>query len=176
MRGRKPTPWEMKVVHGTDRKDRRPNLPHKDYSGRSPGAPRYFDARERAEWSRTIRDLREEGRTLRPSERQALAGFVVLCIQIERARGELAVLERSMEEKAGSLGVSPEEGWARAKEETVGRRDRIRKSLRTMIAEMKSLAAELALTPSSRSRYGGNKGNDRPASGSPFAALSGGRK
>jgi len=173
MKGRKPKPWEVKVIEGTARADRAPDRFPPPTSGGSLHCPKSFDDEERGAWRRLCRAYREAGRSIRPEEYDIHVTYVILGVQLMRARRELGVLEAEMAERVAQLDLPGiDAGWAQAPSRMEQRRDRILRRLRQLGQEQKSIAAELGLTPSSRSRAGwGSSGGSSRSPADPWALF-----
>lgn len=172
MRGRKPKPTELKVLHGTFRADRAPAAAPPATRQGTPHCPDYFDDEERAAWKKLARVYREQQRAIQPHEVGIHVSYVLLEVQIARARRELHAVEAEILKAAKPQGLPGFEfAMIHAPTQYEERRHKLQRSLRQLVQEHRGIAAELGLTPSARSRAGWGTGPAKPAKGDEWADL-----
>lgn len=131
MRGRKPKPLSVHKTHGTYRRDRHAeeiNMPKG-----APSCPEHLTGEAAAEWER-LRAALAPGMVCK-ADRAILAAFCACHGRLVEAELKVAELGAVITTTKGELKINP---WLRVADES-------RKQLR-------GLAAELGLTPSSRGR------------------------
>ncbi|NTU59659.1 MAG: hypothetical protein HGA98_01220, partial [Deltaproteobacteria bacterium] len=155
MRGRKPKPTELKLLQGTFRQDRAPAAPPPATRQGTPHCPDDFDDEQRAEWKKLARQYRAEGRSIQPHEAGIHVGYVCLTVDLSRARRELRAVEEEVLNLPTAQGLPGlEHALVHAPSHLEEKRDRLLRRIRGLIQEHRSIAAELGLTPSARSRAG----------------------
>ena len=149
-RGRKPKPTNLKVVSGTDRKDRTNEAePKPDLS--LPTPPPHLSDDAKVEWGRVVDDLYRLG-ILSELDRAGLAAYCQAYgrwVQAERALAKMA--ER--DQVTAGLMIKTTSGNA-IQNPLVG-------SANKAMADMMRYAAEFGMTPSARSRISA-EGRDHP--------------
>jgi P27 family predicted phage terminase small subunit len=146
VRGRKPTPTALKVLHGETRPSRI-NQREPKHSPLAPGCPANLSAEAKAEWRRVVPALDRVG-MLAKVDRAALAAYCECWSQWAEAQRDIRrngliteVLEREWKAADGVIHV-------------IVRRSKNPAVLiaRDCAAQIRLFAAEFGLTPSSRSR------------------------
>lgn len=148
-RGRKPKPTNLKVVSGTDRKDRKNEAePKPDLSLPTPPAHLSDDAK--VEWGRVCDDLYRLG-ILSELDRAALAAYCQAYgrwVQAERALAKMAERDQATH----GMMIKTQSGNA-IQNPLVG-------SANKAMADMMRYAAEFGMTPSARSRISAEERDD----------------
>lgn len=130
MKGRKPLPTALKVLHGTRRPSRERALPKSEI----PDAPPFLDIEARAEWGRLTAELHSAG-TITKADRALLAAFCQTWSRWTAAETALAETGPVVRSTAGAPMLNPYF--------SVSQR---------CLKELRAFAAELGLSPTSRTR------------------------
>lgn len=178
MRGRKPKPVELKLVEGTFRKDRAPSAPPPAARQGTPHCPEWFDDEQRGEWKKLARHYRDQGRSIQPHEVGIHVDYVVLTVQLAQHHRQLAAVEAEIRKKGEQLGLPGlDAARAHAPEGLAEQRKDLLREIRRTIQDRKSVAAELGLTPSARSRAGwGTPAPKAEAEADPWGELAKGAR
>lgn len=148
MRGRKPTPTQLKVIKGTDRADRfNPREPTPDAA--RPAPPQHLSEEATVEWARVSDELHTLG-LISNLDRAALGAYCQAYgrwVQAERALARMAARDLA----ASGLMIKTQSGNA-IQNPLVGAANKA-------MADMMRYAAEFGMTPSARSRIAVGEGD-----------------
>lgn len=143
MAGRKKKPTNLKVVHGTFRKDRdNPNEPKPDPVKKVPPAPSWLDEEGRKEWKRVAKELFNMG-LLTPVDMTALEAYCSVYSRWKKS-------EEDIDKNGLTFTYVNREGVEmKRKNPSIGIADESMKLMRSFLSEF-------GMTPSSRSKVSCN--------------------
>jgi P27 family predicted phage terminase small subunit len=136
-RGRKPKPTALKILHGTNRRDRARDEPTP--KRKIPKPPEHLTPAALAEWKRIAPELHELG-LLTELDRAALAAYCQTYARWTEAEADVAKVGRLVRTNAGEAVANPNLAIA----------DRALK-------QMHQFVAEFGMSPSSRTRVSATK-------------------
>lgn len=144
IRGRKPLPTVLHVLHGNPGKRALPTEPK--FRDGTVSCPRELDKEARKEWRRVLKEYKNTPGLLKPMDRGALAVYCALWSQF---------VKLTLRVEAEGLIVEDDEGRSRINPS--------QKALQQVITQLRKYLPEFGMTPSSRVRLGTK--DDLPATG-----------